>query len=545
LTPLALTSTKFNPFASIVLGFSCLVGFATSASANPQQEVGIQVGIVQRFGDHTKDTMTLKANQGDRLTLRFDSNGKPETLSAQEIKLETTMQRLSQPVVEERIVFSTHRSFETAEDQAQEWRAQGIEVEIAQPERWQVWAKRDTYNTPLLRRLLLKSLQAKGIQTARIESKVIQEVPRPTWVLNGFRYTRDVVDISSRSGVIQVDREKDDNPNRPYGGALRIQPNAYGNYTLVNFVGVETYLRGVVPHEIGTWAPQPVLEAQAVLARTYALRNVRRFVIDNYQMCATTQCQVYRGLEGAEASTDLAIAATRGLVLTYQNELVDAVYSSTSGGITAGFNDIWHGWDRPYLKAVVDSVNPVWDLPARNLSDERNFRAFINQKKGFNEDGTDMFRWRYEVPLAQLNQELREYLKAVRHPLVNFKTIQNIQITQRSKGGRILKAAIVTDAGTIELEKDDIQTVFEAPASTLFYVDAMIEKNKALKGFIFTGGGFGHGVGMSQFGSYNLGKLGWSSDRILSFYFPGTQLQPINNSITLWRDRSNEQASNR
>jgi SpoIID/LytB domain protein len=500
---------------------------------------------VQRFGDRQKDTLTLKANPGDRLTLRFDTNGKPETLNTSELKLETATQRFAQPVVEERVVFSTHRSFETAEDQAQAWKAQGIEVEIAQPERWQVWAKRDVYNTPLLRRLLIKSLQAKGIQTARIESKVVQEVPRPTWVLNGFRYTRDHVDISSGSGVIQVDRENDDAPNRPYGGTLQIQPNAYGNYSLVNFVGIETYLRGVVPHEIGTWAPQPVLEAQAILARTYALRNVRRFAIDNYQICATTQCQVYRGLDGAEASTDRAIAATRGLVLTYQNELVDAVYSSTSGGVTSSFNDIWHGWDRPYLRAVIDSANPVWDLRSRRLSDEGNFRAFINQKKGFNEDGTDMFRWRYEVPIATLNQELHDYLKAVRHPMANFKTIQNIQVIQRSDSGRILKSAIVTDTGTIELEKDDIQTVFDAPASTLFYVDAMVEKNKTLKGFIFTGGGFGHGVGMSQYGSYNLGKLGWSSDRILSFYFPGTQLQPISNSIVLWKDRSNEQASTR
>ncbi|MBN8562256.1 MAG: SpoIID/LytB domain-containing protein [Leptolyngbya sp. UWPOB_LEPTO1] len=539
---MALTFISLKPLTRIALGLTCLIGFATPAAA--QQDVGIQVGIVQRFGDRAKDTLTLKANPGDRLTVRFDTNGKPETLTAQELKLEIATQSLPEPVTDERVVFSTHRSFESAEDQAQEWRKQGIEVEIAQPERWQVWAKREVYNTPLLRRLLLQSLQAKGIQTARIESRTMKEVPRPTWVINGFRYTRDVLDISSGSNVIQVDREKDDNPNRPYGGALRIQPNAYGNYTLVNFVGIETYLRGVVPHEIGTWAPQPVLEAQAVLARTYALRNIRRFAIDNYQLCATTQCQVYRGLDGAAASTDKAISATRGLVLTYQNELVDAVYSSTSGGVTSGFNDIWHGWDRPYLRTVVDSVKPMWDIQNRTLADERNFREFLKQKKGFNEDGTDMFRWRYEVPMAQLNQELREYLNAIRHPLANFKTIQNIKVLARSNGGRILKSAIITDAGTIELEKDDIQTVFEAPASTLFHVDAWMDKNR-VKGFIFTGGGFGHGVGMSQVGSYNLGRLGWSSDRILSFYFPGTQLQPINNSITIWRDHSTEQTSAR
>lgn len=532
------TLTWFHQLSGIGFVLLGLLGGSAPTQAAPQQDVELQVGIVQRFGGRPRDTVKLQPTSGDRLTLRFTTNGKPQTLTAQTLKLETVMQPLREPVVEERVVFSTHRSFETAEAQAEYWRSQGIEVELAQPERWQVWAKRSVYNTPLVRRLLLRSLQAKGVQTVRLETKVIREVPRPSWVINGFRYTRDALEISTTRNAIQVDRENDEQPNRTYAGTLRLQSNAYGNYTLVNNVGVETYLRGVVPHEIGTWAPQPVLEAQAILARTYALRNVRRFAIDNYQLCADTQCQVYWGVSGADPATDRAIAATRGLVLTYQNELVDAVYSSTTGGVTAAFNDIWNGWERPYLRAVIDSVNPLWDLQNRSLADERNFRAFINQKKGFNEDGTDMFRWRYPNPLAQLNQELRTYLKEVNHPLANFKTIQNIQVMQRSAGGRILKTAVLTDAGAIEFEKDDILKVFEAPASTLFYVEPMIEKNKTLKGFAFVGGGFGHGVGLSQVGSYNLGRLGWSSDRILGFYFPGTQLQPISNAVTLWRDRT-------
>lgn len=532
------TFTRFSSLSGSVMMVAWLLSGAPSVKA--AQDTEIQVGIIQRFGDRTKDVLNIKAPPGDRLALRLITDGKPQTITTQALKLEIAMQKLPQPIVEERLVFSTHRSFETAEDHAQQWRSRGIDVELAQPERWQVWANRRIYNSPLLRRLLLQSLQLKGIQTARVETRIIREVPRPTWVMNGFRYARDLIDITSKSGVIQVDREKDDAPNRSYGGALRLQPNAYGNYTLVNFVGVETYLRGVVPHEIGTSAPQSVLEAQAILARTYVLRNLRRFAIDNYQLCATTQCQVYWGIDKAHPATDKAIAATRGQVLTYQNELVDAVYSSTSGGITASFNDIWRGWDRPYLRAVIDSVKPMWDLQTRSLADEKNFRAFINQKKGFNEDGTTMFRWRYPDTLAKLNQELRTYLKEVNHPLVGFKTIQNIHVMQRSPSGRILKTAVVTDAGIIEFHKDDVLKVFDSPASTLFYVEPLVEKKKnvtTLKGFAFVGGGFGHGVGLSQFGSYNLGRLGWSSDRILSFYFPGTQLQPMSRAIALWRDR--------
>jgi SpoIID/LytB domain protein len=532
-------SIRLNPLSGAALAVLCLFGFAPQpGKAATQNDVTLQVGIVQRFGDKTKDEMTLKAAPGDRITLKFSTNGKPQTLTTSDLKLETVMQPLPQPQVEERVVFSTHRSFETAEDQAQQWRSQGIEVELAQPDRWQVWAKRETYNTPLLRRLLLQSLQAKGIQTARIESKVVRQVPRPSWVINGFRYTRDQVDLTTGSGVIRLDREKDDQPSRVYAGSFRLQPNAYGNSTLVNFVPLETYLRGVVPHEIGGWAPQPVLESQAILARTYVLRNLRRFAIDNYQICATTQCQVYWGIDGAVASTDQAIAATRGLVLTYQNELVDALYSSTTGGVTAAFNDVWRGWERPYLKSFVDSVNNVWDLNTRSLADERNLRAFIALKKGFNEEGTEMFRWRYDNTIAQMNQDLQKYLKSIQHPLANFGTIQQVQVLQRSTAGRVLKMAVTTDRGRLELEKDDILNAFYAPASTLFYLDPIYGQNKALKGYAFVGGGLGHAVGLSQVGSYHLGKLGWTSDRILDFYFPGAQLQPINQSITLWRDRS-------
>jgi SpoIID/LytB domain protein len=534
--------TRFNRLSSFSVAALCLFVTASSASkATAQDDVQLQVGIIQRFGDRAKDVITLKAPAGDRLTLRFKDNynkGKEETLVVPGLKLEMVMQPISPPEVYERVVFSTHRSFETAEEQGQKWRAQGVDIELAQPDRWQVWAKRDTYNSPLLRRLLLQSLESKGIKGARLESKALKEVARPVWTINGKKYSSDFLDIVSGTGVINVDREKDDIPNRAYAGALRMQPNAYRNYSIVNWVGLETYLRGVVPNEIGGWAAPAVLESQAILARTYVLRNLRRFIADNYQICATTQCQVYYGLSGAVDSTDRAIAATRGLVLTYENELVDALYFSTSGGTTASFEDVWRGWNRPYLRPVIDAPQPIWDLNQRPLSNETNFRAFIAQKNNFNETGTNMFRWRYPVPLAQVNKEVQSYLKSISHPKANFKTIQSIQVTQRSQSGRIQEMVVTTDTGKIELHKDDILNAFEAPASLLFHVDALTDKTKGLQGFAFVGGGFGHGVGFSQVGSYNLGKIGWTSAQMLGFYFPGTQLQPFNNSITIWLDRS-------
>jgi SpoIID/LytB domain protein len=518
------------------LAVGVVLGVLPGAVLAANSDVELKVGIVQRFGEKPTDQITLQALAGDRLTLRFQSGNQSQTLVANSIKLDVQMQSLPEPEVLERVVLSTHRSFESAEDNANQWRAQGIEVEIAQPNRWQVWAKRSVYNTPLLRRLLLQSLQTKGVQAVYLESKVIAQLPRASWVVNGYRYTRDALDVSAGKGMVRV-RESKEGSDRVYGGKFRLQPNTYKTYTLVNQVPLEVYLRGVVPHEIGLAAPTSAIAAQAVLARTYALRNLRRFGVDEYELCADTQCQVYWGLSGAAAKTDQAIAATQGQVLTYQNELVDAVYSSTTGGVTAPFHDVWNGWERPYLRAVVDSVSNVWDLQRSPLADEKNFRAFIKQRKGFNEEGWEMFRWQVKSSLPELNQDLRNYLQKNKSPLADFKTIQQMWVSERSPAGRVQKLTVKTDRGVVELQKDNILIAFYAPNSTLFYLDGLYGAGKVLQGYAFVGGGFGHGVGLSQTGSYRLGQLGWSYDRILSFYYPGTQLQPISSRLTFWRDR--------
>lgn len=516
-----------------ILGMTILS--APSASA---KDVEIKVGVVQRFGAGATDQLTLTATPGDRLTVGFLSGDmKPQKLQVESLKLERTLQPLAEPSVEERLVLSTHSTFETAEDSANQWRSRGIDVEVAQPDRWQVWAKREAYATPLVRRLLLQNLQAKGDQTAYLDTKVLQQIPRVSFLVNGFRYNRQELEISSQKNLIQVSVGKDDKNPRLYGGSLRLQPNAYGTYSLVNQVSIETYLRGVVPHEIGANAPYGAVEAQTIIARTYALRNLRRFVADNYELCADTHCQVYKGLTGTVPMADQAIAATKGKVLTYNNELVDALYSSTTGGVTAPFEDIWNGSERPYLKAVVDSPNSVWDLSKKSLADEQNFRQFINLKQGFNETGRDAFRWRYTSTLPQITKFLQAYLQKNQPYLVSFSSIVQMQVTKRSPSGRILKLAVETDKGVVEIDKNEVRSAFEAPLSTLFYLEPITE-NKVLKGYAFVGGGFGHGVGLSQYGSHNLAKIGWSAEKILSFYYPGTQLQQLSNSIVFWKEPS-------
>jgi SpoIID/LytB domain protein len=519
----------------LLIGF-CGWGLAIDAAFAQNPDIQIQVGIVQRFGDNPKDKLILKAPPGNALAVRYaERDGTLKTSNLPGLQLEITARSLPETVLDERVVLSTHRSFEDAEAKAMQWKSQGIEVEIVQPDRWEVWAKRDVYATPLLRRRLLKSLQEAGQSGANLQSQLKQNVPQASWVVNGYRYNRDRLEVISNAGVIQVS-EGEKAPTTTYGGSMRLQPNAYGDYTLVNDVPLEVYLRGVVPHEIGGGAPYEAAKAQAILARTYALRNLRRFAADNYQLCADVNCQVYEGLNGTIPEADRAIAATAGQVLVYQNELVDALYSSTTGGITATYKDIWEGVDRPYLTAAIDSTKQIWDLPNNSLADDRNIRRFLNLKKGFTEDDSEYFRWKYNESLADMTVFLKQYFRRKNRPIL-FNKVLDLKVSERSHSGRVQKIEVQTDGGTIVIPKDEILTAFYAPISTLFYLDPVKEPdNKTLWGYSFIGGGFGHGVGLSQTGAYKLAEAGWTSDRILQFYFPGTELREIDGSIVFWQE---------
>lgn len=526
----------------LLLGF--LLGLeAIFAQGIKAEEINLQIGIIQRFGakplddkDKPVNQLKVSSSSGDFLNVSLSQKEKPQqTLKTKEIVLKVERQPLTEPVLSERLVLSDHATFETAEDSANFWKTLGIEVEISQAGRWQVWAKRDVYSTPLVRRWLLHSLQANGYKNSYLKTELLSEIPQVFVSVNEQRYKVNELEISSAQNRVTVKAGANAPSAKVYGGSLRLQPNAHGSFTIVNNVSLETYLRGVVPYEIGPGAPTEAIAAQTIIARTYALRNLRRFQVDNYQLCATVHCQVYKGLSGATPKTDRAIAKTAGLVLTYQNELVDALYSSTSGGVTAYFSDTWNGVERPYLKSVIDSTYSVWDLSRASLADEQTFRQFINKKQGFNETGRSLFRWNKTRKIADLNQDLRKYLQKTRHPLADFTTIEHMEVIKRSPSGRILNLAVKTDKGIVELEKNEVRSAFEPPRSTLFYLEPIYDESQQLTAYAFVGGGFGHGVGLSQYGSYNLANLGYSAAKILAFYYPGTTIQPLNESIVFWR----------
>jgi stage II sporulation protein D len=169
-----------------------------------------------------------------------------------------------------------------------------------------------------------------------------------------------------------------------YRGLLEVMAAPDGTVTVVNAVNLEDYLRGVVPNEL---SPQsfPQIEAQkaqAVAARTYALRNRGQFQARGYDICATPACQVYRGRSTENALSDRAVEETRGVVATYRSGMINALYTSTCGGHTEDGSNIFEGGDTPYLHGVACLPEKSAWSSIRSLETPRAFAA----AEGLNRD---------------------------------------------------------------------------------------------------------------------------------------------------------------
>jgi stage II sporulation protein D len=161
--------------------------------------------------------------------------------------------------------------------------------------------------------------------------------------------------FSSRAPLVFASDDESNAPvrlnDKPYRGRLEVFPNAQGALTVVNVIGLEDYVRGVVPNELspGGYPALEALKAQAVAARTYAMKNRGQFATDGFDLLPTTRSQVYGGLSTEHPLTTRAVEETRGIVATYHNEPINALYTSTCGGRTEDAENIFHD-ATPYLR---------------------------------------------------------------------------------------------------------------------------------------------------------------------------------------------------
>ena len=425
-------------------------------------------------------TLTLVTPQGQRFM-------------APELVLHWRWQPLADPLLIRRRGLGPFASYESAEAVASRWRALGVRPLIAHPRDWEVWAPADAPAPAGLTPLLLERRlsQRLVLELRRSQGVVPLDSPLQLMAPQGLRWNGGV-----------------------YGGPFRLQADAHGGWTLLEQVPLERYLAGVVPHEIGAGAPAAALAAQAVLARTWALRNRQRFAVDGYHLCADTQCQVYSDPRQAGPAVSQAIAATRLQVLTWQNRPIQAVYHASNGGVIAAYPEAWGGDSLPYLKPAADGPAPLRRLAPVPLPASALPALLAAGGQAWGADHP-LFRWTRLLDADTITTALG--------PLAaGLGSVNTLQVVERGPSGRVTALLIRGSRGQLVLRRDAIRRQLRQLPSTLFLVERTGPGRWLLRG-----GGFGHGAGLSQAGAIDLARRGWDWPRILAHYYPGTQLQPI------------------
>lgn len=321
-----------------------------------------------------------------------------------------------------------------------------------------------------------------------------------------------------------------------YRGDLEVRRLAASDMTIINILTIDQYLYGVVPSEIGASSHPEALKAQAVAARNYALCSLGKHAKYGYDVCPTTDCQVYKGYDYEAQEANKAVDDTTGKVITYEGKLVSAFFFSSSGGLTEDVKNVW-GSSYPYLVSVEDK---------------------FESGKSYN------YNWSVVKSANSIEQTLQGRSS-------DIGDILSVQITKTADSGRVTELIIAGTKGSRTYSKESARTVFSfssqqysisTDADTYFLglngtkVKAQLgSKNvmteaglkpiktqnnciivigangvkKAIpavpQNYTFTGKGWGHAVGMSQEGARGMAKAGFTYEQILTHYYTGSIIE--------------------
>ncbi len=294
------------------------------------------------------------------------------------------------------------------------------------------------------------------------------------------------------SGVVQFS-------GGPLNGSYRgdmffIQREA--GFLLVNQLPVEEYLYGVVPSEMPASWPAEALKAQAVAARTYAVKQILsgNAASRGFDVWPDERSQVYLGMRVENPDTNAAVDSTRGQILLYDGKVIDALFHSSSGGFTENSEDMWQN-PVPYLRGKPDPY-------------DKNDRHY---------------NWQVTFTADQLARQLA-------WSKYNLTTVSDVVIKERTAIGQRIKRLQVTgldqSGSPVQLEIANADRLRSALAlkSAPFDVQKQFDQQNNLAAITFTGSGWGHALGMSQWGARGMALQGYNYRDILSYYFTDVQL---------------------
>jgi len=298
-----------------------------------------------------------------------------------------------------------------------------------------------------------------------------------------------------------------------YRGALRVV-SIDGERKVINVLPLEEYLRGVVPLEIGARNrnERAAVEAQAVAARTFTVARLRSGRNAAFDLGATTSDQVYGGIAVERDEADAAIRATAGLVLRIGERVVDAPFHSSCGGETAAAEEVWRTEGSSHLQRVSDRI------PGEN-------RYYC--------DIAPRFYWERAFSGDELDAVVARYLRSyARVPAEGPGRVRGIRVDERTSSGRVRELQIRTASGSYAVRGNDARSVLRSNAGELLpssYFSVAVDEgsNGTISRLVVRGNGYGHGVGMCQWGAIGRARAGQTSRTILRTYYPGTTIGPI------------------
>lgn len=336
---------------------------------------------------------------------------------------------------------------------------------------------------------------------------------------------------------------------RPRGGITKYKDTSYrgnfyvlvskGKLILVNKLPVEDYLKGVIPKEIGSEANMEALKAQAVVSRTFSYANFNKFRDKGYNLDNTTSSQVYGGYSAETKATNQAVEETRGQVVYYGNQLANTIFHATSGGFTESLDKVWGGESVDYLRAQADPYsintpsskwkaslskedlnavfsNELGDVQSLEIlersSSNRISKIKINGTRGTKVVSGNNFRLSLgPTKIKSTNFSLGDSTETS----TNVITSMGIKVSSNSTKVVTNKEQKSLDQYRVAITSSGRKNISRSNQANVINIDGPVTIN---------GSGYGHGVGMSQYGAINMAKEGKSYKEILDFYFPGTIL---------------------
>ena len=323
------------------------------------------------------------------------------------------------------------------------------------------------------------------------------------------------IKISPDTGGLLYRCDKNGNPyGSGYEGDLIFRKEKKG-YVLINEIPMEDYIRYVLPSEMPLSFSYEALKAQAVCARTFTYGQMKNDTYARYgaNLDDSIAYQAYHATTSYEV-TDQAVADTAGMVMTYKGKLADCYYYSTSPGYSENL-EVWNAASPGYLLAENHTREKTKDL-----SSDKAFHKFITAKADAYDENSPYFRWTATLS-AKLGMD------------ETYGKLKKLKVNKRSTSGYVLSLTMVFEKGERTIEKEnEIRYALGKYLLDLDLADgtnkhrassvpsACFEIKSQKKGtIVLTGGGFGHGIGMSQYGADAMGKEGKKWQEILGFYF--------------------------